>query len=249
MAHQTLSQFPIRPDTSHRTERAFKQVCALTRMIEKLADLTPDEDSIRRFILNAYPRLGRAPKRQEIISAFPQYTGEQLDRICRRLDEEDIVYIPEGSDEIAGAYPFTDMHDNHLVRFQWQKEQRSVYAMCAIDALGIPFMLKADAEIQSSCAHCETGINLSVRDEAIAAAEPSATVVFVGMSCARSAATSLCPTLLFFCGEAHTETWRAAHGQPEGEVLTLGEALALGKELFGNRLQSSDFWKQQQRTQ
>ncbi|MCI0485333.1 MAG: alkylmercury lyase family protein [Blastocatellia bacterium] len=253
--NQIAPQIPVHPHASRRMERMLESLCALRAMAEKLASLTPEEDSVRRFILNAYPELGRAPERREIESAFPQYTGEQIDRVCRRLHELDIIYISKESNEkedflisIAGAYPFTDLRDDHSVKFQWQEEQRSVYAMCAIDALGIPFMLNADAEIRSSCGRCETAINLSVRDEAITAAEPPSAVVFVGLSCTGHAATSLCTALLFFCCEAHAEAWRGAHENPAGETLTLGESLALGKELFGNRLQPSDFWKQQQRT-
>lgn len=238
---QTMPQFPIRPNLSQRARQLLEAVCATMRMPQKVASLNPDEDRVRRFILNTYPVLGRAPRRREIESAFPQYTNKQIDQICRTLSELDIVYIPKGSDEIAGAYPFIDVRNDHAVRFHWQGKACSAHAMCAIDALGIPFMYATDAEIQSSCAHCQKRIDLIVRGEAITLADPATTVVFVGLRCAAQAATSLCTTLLFFCSRAHAKAWRAAHGQPAGETLTLGESLALGKEFFANLLQPSHF--------
>ncbi|TAK55090.1 MAG: hypothetical protein EPO22_14870, partial [Dehalococcoidia bacterium] len=65
--------------------------------------------------------------------------------------------------------------------------------MCAIDALGMPFMLRRDAQIVSSCAGCGADVRVQVRDGAISHA-PVETMVWVGqMSRSCVAATDLCP--------------------------------------------------------
>ena len=63
----------------------------------------------------------------------------------RRLAREDLVHHDPATGAILVAYPFSGRSTAHQVRF----DGREVYAMCAIDALGIAPMLDEAVEIAS----------------------------------------------------------------------------------------------------
>jgi hypothetical protein len=114
--------------------------------------LSAGEDDVRRFILTRSAALGRLPAVAEIKEAFARYPGEEVDAVLRRLDEVDVIHLAEDGKSVAAAYPFSGAEMLHLVT-PHAEGYRPVYAMCAVDALGIPFMLGCDVSIRSRCRH------------------------------------------------------------------------------------------------
>lgn len=200
------------------------------------AGIRPQEEAVRQYILSQYPLLGRAPTRQEIVAALGLRSADELQRILERLHSIDSLYLDHASREIRLAYPFSTVPTKHVVRFPDWDEAKPVYAQCAVDALGIPFMVGHNASIGSSCAHCGGPIAIEVLDGAIVAYQPAETVVWVGTSRSDHAATSCCPTMNFFCSSPHVQAWRQPQPDPTGHELNLGEALYLGKGIFEDLL-------------
>lgn len=210
---------------------------ALTRPgCEERSSLGPKEEAVRRYILTQCPRLGRAPYSQEIADALRLDGPSEVQRILERLHSLDLLYLdPEGR-EICSAYPFSSMPTKHTVRFPNWAEAKPVYAQCAVDALGLSFMFRCDLSIASSCAHCDNPITLEAQNQAIVDHMPAETVVWVRTTRLDHAATSLCPTLNFFCSAAHVAAWRQNRPDEVGSVLSLGEALYLAKGIFEDLL-------------
>ena len=202
------------------------------------ARLGPHEEAVRRYILTQYPLLGRAPIRQELTEAVGLHGASKVRAILERLHERDLLYLEPVSREIRLAYPFSTVPTKHLVRFRGWAEAKPVYAQCAVDALGIPSMFDRDLAIESSCGHCQRPVEIEMRDRRIETCCPAETVVWVGTAYSGHAATSICPTLDFFCSPAHVAAWRQARPQEAGHVLSLGEALYLGKGIFEDLLKS-----------
>lgn len=202
------------------------------------ARLEPREEAVRRYILTQYPLLGRAPSCQEIAAALGFNEPDHVRAILERFHELDLLYLDPESREICLAYPFSTVPTKHLVQFRDWTEAKPLYALCAVDALGIPFMVGRDLSIVSACAYCETAIKIEVRDRMITACTPAETVVWVGLAYSGHAATSICPTLDFFCSSAHVAAYRQARPHEAGHVLGLGEALYLGKGIFEDLLKS-----------
>ena len=200
------------------------------------AGLSPREEAVRQYILTQYPLLGRAPSGQEIATALGLNGPGDVRAILERLHELDLLYLDSASREIRLAYPFSTIPTKHLVQFRGWPAAKPIYALCAVDALGIPFMMDRDVSTESSCAYCATPVAVKVRDRSIESCIPAETVVWVGTAYSGHAATSLCPTLDFFCSPAHAAAWREARPQEEGHVLSVGEALYLGKGIFEDLL-------------
>ena len=125
------------------------------------AGLGPQEEAVRLYILTQYPLLGRAPSGQEIMEQFGFASLRDVQVILEQLHTRDLLYLEPDSRAIRLAYPFSTVPTKHLVRFPDWAEAKPVYAPCAVDAVGIPFMFRRDVSIESSCAVCKQPLALS----------------------------------------------------------------------------------------
>jgi mercuric reductase len=191
---------------------------------------TPAEDAVRRTILELYRELGQAPPLEEL-ARRSDLTVERVDALLHRLTERDLVVL-EG-EQITGAYPLTDRPTEHRV---WVGD-RTLHAMCAIDALGVGAMFGTDTTIESRCRLCGTAIDITTGagGRRLETVLPAATVVFASIGYRDGcAATSLCTTIAFFCGDAHLCQWRSAQPRDGPEFrLWIEEAFEVGKAIFG----------------
>jgi hypothetical protein len=105
--------------------------------------LTPLQRDFYRLILREFAQHGRPPG--ERLVAVAASLGIDVEQALARLAEEDLVHRDSGG-EIVVAYPFSGVATAHRVRFDGGAE---AFAMCAVDALGIPFMLAEPTEILS----------------------------------------------------------------------------------------------------
>lgn len=193
--------------------------------------LNQTEDAVRRYILTQYPLQGRAPSCQEIGEALG-LSSTEIQTILRRLHELDILYLEPGCLEIQLAYPFSSVPTRHSVKFEDWAEAKPVYAQCAVDALGIPFMFSHDLSVASSCGHCSKPITIEVRNRMIVTYNPGETVVWAGTTRSGPAATSVCPAINFFCSSDHVAAWLQGRGDATGSIVSLAEAFYIGKEIF-----------------
>ncbi|GEM_PF-580644 len=228
----------IQPDTGERpvvptaTETAKGLVAEAMSMLGwDHTKLNHTEDAVRRYILTQYPLQGGAPSCREIEEVLG-LAGTEVQTILRRLHELDILYLEPGCLEIRLAYPFSSVPTRHVVKFEDWAEAKPVYAQCAVDALGIPFMFSHDLSVASSCAHCSKPVTLEVRNRMIVTHNPAETVVWAGTTRSGPAATSVCPTINFFCSSDHVVAWLQGQADTRGAIISLAEAFYIGKELF-----------------
>ena len=193
--------------------------------------LNHTEDAARRYILTQYPLQGRAPSCREIEEAL-RVTGTEVQTILRRLHELGILSLEPGCFEIRLAYPFSSVPTRHVVKFEDWPEAKPIYAQCAVDALGIPFMFGYDLSVASSCAHCSKPITLDVRHQMIVTHTPTETVVWAGATRSGPAATSVCPAINFFCSSDHVAAWVQGRTDTTGAMISLAEAFHIGKAIF-----------------
>jgi hypothetical protein len=83
----------------------------------------------------------------EVAHALARPVGEVLEGV-RKLATADLLVWMEDEARIISAYPFSGVPTAHQVLIGGRN---LLYAMCAIDALGIPFMLGQGARIRSTC--------------------------------------------------------------------------------------------------
>lgn len=148
----------------------------------------------------------------------------------RRLGFADANLVRVAGDSVVVAYPFSGLPTAHRVH---PRSHRPVWAMCAIDALGVLLMTADDGIVVSSDPDTAAPIRVERRDGRWLW-EPEETVVVIG-AC-ESAAEGLCSQINFHtdanCAEAHL----SAPGAADGPVLDQRTAVELADRTFGRLL-------------
>jgi hypothetical protein len=191
--------------------------------------------AVHQQVLLAFAESGHAPARSVLEAAAARY-GRTAAGVLADLHAGDFIQLDE-ADRIRAAYPFSAVPTPHMVRID---SGPRVYAMCAIDALGMAAMLGRAVTIASADTRTGQPITVTVTKSGTAAKwEPASTVVFEGClaPCASgpalSAAQVSCGHVNFFATSASAAAWAAAHPEVTGEELGQAAALRLGREIFG----------------
>ena len=194
----------------------------------------PTARAIYEYILQTFAHTGHPPSVETIVQALnlpDRATGEHY---LRDIETGGGIYRDSVTGKILSAYPFSATPTPHRITLSGDQD---VYAMCAIDALGMPFMLDTDAVIHSSCQQCERALTLHITKGAISAVTPQEmVVVYVNAPAKCCAATDQCPYINFFCSPEHAQTWQANQPQLISKALMLTEALDLGRATFEHLL-------------
>lgn len=199
------------------------------------ADLTYQEEEVRKAILKAFAADGTSPTVDDIVVRIPALGAQEITCTCRTLAQKDLIVWDEEAQCVQSAYPFSGLPTGHTVHL---KEGPAVFALCAVDALGMPVMLGQAADILSRCVQCNAPIEVAVSTNGLGRYHPRDSVVWFPMAedvCC-PVAQSRCPDINFFCSGVHRDSWWQAKGRPGGLPLTMGEAFDVGREIFGSLL-------------
>jgi hypothetical protein len=182
--------------------------------------LNPAQKAVHQAILHTFAATGRPPHHRDL----------DADVLAELHDVDAIRLTPDGA--VAVAYPFSATPTRHRVRIGDRVE---VYAMCAIDALGISAMLGEDTRIDS--VDVTTGRPISVATSGSGTNwDPAEAVVFVGTGAAGPAADCCCDHIDFFTDTMAAQAWTVAHPHVPGEIVTQARAEDLAARLFGHLL-------------
>jgi alkylmercury lyase-like protein len=108
--------------------------------------------------------------------------------------------------------------------------------MCAIDALGMPYLLHQAAEIHTREPDSDQSMTIAIDPVADTPnADPTEAVVVVARSGGGCAAGCLCPHTNLFASAAAAER-HLATSELHGTILDLPAATAAGRRLFGDVL-------------
>jgi hypothetical protein len=198
------------------------------------ARLSENERELYFWILRRFATGGR-PSSAELREAAERL-GLNAEQGLEKLAREDLVH--RGSDgEVTVAYPFSGRPTAHRVRFPGGHE---VDAMCAIDALGIAPMFGATIEVGSRDPVSGDAIQARVAADGAAEWWPESAVVVAGVLDRQSdSCRGCCPVLNFFVSTATAERWLAQNPQVRGSVISMDEAAAAGRAVFGEVLRQS----------
>lgn len=222
-------------EASARVLRALEAVRNGVRRSERLARLTPAERKFYGWILQTFAA-GRKP---EVESLCDVASGLDIDveEAMAKFAEEDLVHQDSSTGDILVAYPFSGRATAHRVRLGVDRE---VDAMCAVDALGMPYMLAAEAEIVSR--DPLTGDEVWVRIDPGDGVwwEPETAVVFAGATGASGPSASTCCSFInFFASAESAGRYLRENPLVRGETLSIPEAVEAGELIFGDLLEAS----------
>jgi len=200
--------------------------------------IEPITRAVYHYILRTFAQTGKPPSVDAIVKALNLADTATGEHYLESIEAGGGLYRDRATRQILSAYPFSAVPTPHQVTLAGKQD---VYAMCAIDALGMPFMLDTDAVIRSSCQQCGDALTVQIMAGAISAVIPQETVVVCASAPANScAATDQCPYMNFFCNLEHAQTWQAKHPQLISTLLSLPEALAAGRFNFEHLLRPAD---------
>lgn len=195
----------------------------------RLSALTGGERRLYRSILTSF-RAGTALGRDELAELASRLDLE-LEPALARLAREDLVHADEHG-SILVAYPFSGRPTAHRVFF----DGHEVYAMCAIDALGIAPMLGEAIEICSRDPLTDEEINVQLEPDGQGSWRPREAVVVCGTAGGGDACSGCCPVLNFFASTTSAQRWLASRPDVRGTVFSMEDAIAAGRVVFGDVL-------------
>jgi Alkylmercury lyase len=187
--------------------------------------------AVHQAVLRSFVRTGAAPS----ISSLAGHAAPfEVSQVLAELADGDFVCLDRAG-QITAAYPFSAVPTRHRVRISGGP---AVYAMCAIDALGMSAMTGRPVVIESAdpC----TGEPVAVHvDQAASTWDPATAVVYAGRTggdCAGSSASACCGSINFFANRAAASAWAASHPGITGGILSQARALHVGIGIFGQLL-------------
>jgi hypothetical protein len=200
---------------------------------ERLRALTDGERAFYRWILTSF-RAGVPPGPDELVDAASEFDLE-VEPALGRLRRHDLVHHDPATGAIVVAYPFSGRPTAHQVRI----DGREVYAMCAIDALGIAPMFGEPIEIASRDPLTGEKIQVELEPDGRGTWQPEEAVVVSARTGRGESCNSCCPVLNFFASTTNAERWLAAHPDVQGTVISMAEAVVAGRAVFGDILREA----------
>lgn len=201
----------------------------------RLAPVDGGLRAVQQAVLRHFAATGITPDPADLEPRAAAY-GRAATDVLADLAAEDFLALDDHG-RIRAVYPFSAVPTAHGVRLAGGVE---VWAMCAIDALGMPDMLRTDAVITS--ADPVTGEPITVTSTGGRLTwRPSSAVVYLGQrSCTGPAADLACGALNFFTSRRTAQEWADQHPDFTGQTIPQDRAEALGRSVFGSLLADSE---------
>jgi hypothetical protein len=155
-------------------------------------------------------------------------------QVLAELADGDFVCLDDAG-QITAAYPFSALPTRHQVQISGHA---TVFAMCAIDALGISAMTGLPVVIDSADPSTSEPVTVQV-DGAASTWDPATAVVYIGWTGgAREgpSASVCCGYINFFATCTAAAAWAVSHPQITGGILDQDRALEMGIGIFGQLL-------------
>lgn len=192
--------------------------------------------AVHQAVLRSFAAAGRAPEQDLLASAARPFDPG---RVLAELADEDFLCLDQAG-RIIAAYPFCATATPHQVQIAGGA---TVFAMCAIDALGMARMLRANVAIRSADPATGERVTVTVSGSGSGSGavwHPATAVVFVGRTaseCAGPSAAVCCEHINFFASHSAAAAWATAHPEITGGVLGQDRALEVGEQIFGQLLE------------
>jgi hypothetical protein len=215
---------------------------------DRLAAVTPAARAVHTAILRQFAATGVAGVAADPL-AVAAAGRTDVDGLLAELHDHDVIRLDE-TGRVVAAYPFSGIPTAHTVRVDGGP---TVYAMCAIDALGIADTLGRDTIITSTDPTNGHEIRIE-RHGPNTVWTPDTAVVVVGSTTppplgdgccpppgdlaagVPPAAERCCATMNFFTSTDTARKWLDTRPDVTGVVLGQGQAARLGADIFGHLL-------------
>jgi hypothetical protein len=198
---------------------------------ERAKRLNPGERALYKWILKSFA--AGAPPEPDTLADEASRLEIEVELALATLAREDLVHHDPATGAILVAYPFSGRPTAHRVRIDGREE---VFAMCAIDALGIAPMLALPIEIVSRdpASGGDVWVRLDPGDGAWW--EPTEAVVLAASACEGPSFKGCCQVLNFFSSATTAQRYLVENPTVTGGPISIPEAIEVGQLVFANIL-------------
>ncbi len=192
-----------------------RQMCDQKKCLNKNKTEAPEpyrdppnqlEAEVLRHIFKTVLESGRAPTIREM-EVFFKLSENDVIATLDELESKDLLFRKKGTQELISLYPFSMIPTKHKI---FLEDGRSLYAMCAVDALGMPVMFNRNVKIVSQCEWCKQEIVIEIKKGEIVSKSHKDTMIWkAGRPESAPSAETCCPKINFFCSKKHIEEWKA----------------------------------------
>jgi alkylmercury lyase len=190
--------------------------------------LTPREIEVLKYIFQTILKLGRAPTIREMRFGLEKSDGNIL-RILNELEKKDILLRKGGTQEIVSIYPFSLKPTEHQILLENGKR---LFAMCAVDVLGMPIMFNKSIKVISQCEKCKETITIEIKNEEIVWVSHPDIMIWSPWHQIAPAAETSCPSVDFFCCKKHLEEWTKENPDLNGKISEIKQAFPRIKQCW-----------------
>ena len=211
----------------HTARLASAHSTWVTRMPEPDDAMLLDDQTRRlhRSLIDAVLVTGSVPSLSALAGQLAT-SPEAIEKGLRGLAAADYPAL-DANGQVTCLYPLSVTPTPHAVVVDGARR----FAMCAIDALGMPAMLDRELDIDGRCAVCNTVVAVRVRPGMLVTVAPATTMVVARLDEAELAFAACCPFTVFVCGQEHADQFML---QITGaRELSLLDALQQAEEIFG----------------
>ena len=206
-------------------EAALERLNRLLPLAARQRSLPDELIGLHRAILHSLYSRGLAPSTEEIAALL---TSTGMEAALDELRRSDLIVFSQDG-RLVGAYPMTTEPTPHRLVFP----DRSVNAMCAIDALSVTPMFGGSVEIRSKCRITHEPIVIRQEDMRIVEASPSSVMAGVRWQIpgGSHAAHSLCMEMVFLKNDEAAQAWHGG-ALDHHTVFGLNDAVEFGARFF-----------------
>jgi alkylmercury lyase-like protein len=115
---------------------------------------------IRAFVYHHFAETTQPPQVDETAARFA-LTHEEANSAYEELHGRHAFFLKPGTHDILMANPFSGVE----TQFKVYARDKTYFANCAWDSLGIPATLGVDAEVEAACAQSGEPIRINVMDQ------------------------------------------------------------------------------------
>jgi hypothetical protein len=203
---------------------------------DRQAALPAPLQAFHRALLGAF-LTDTGPPDRSVVGQLAAELQLEPEATLAALAGADLVHTDLATRRVGIAYLFSGAPTPHRVELA---DGPTVYAMCALDALGVPQMTRRTGRISSVDPTSGQPITVEVDDEGWHW-QPATTVVLAGTAISGGAcgvvADCCCPYINFHASPQDADTYRQARPGVAAELLDQAEAVAAARWIFGGLLQ------------
>jgi len=173
-------------------------------------ELKPEETEVLSSILRFVLKHEKSPTIRELRLSLKRSDEEIIHSLNELEKKGDFLLRKKGTQEIESIYPVSLKPTEHRI---FLEDGTRLFAMCAVDALGMPIMFQKNVRVTSRCEECKSEMTFEIKNEHITfMSHPDATICSPKRQ-VYPAAETCCPLVNFFCSKKHAEEWIAKNSE------------------------------------